>query len=213
MRLLRNMSRSTALLLLVALVAISAGAGVLVSGRAGRLPATSNHVSGGPSSTKGPVGLQVIMGGGDASSTADSQASSGAEAGPAGPEGPAGADGLDGADGAPGADGVAGADGATGPEGSQGPDGSVGATGPAGSVGATGPAGSVGATGPAGSVGETGPAGAGLTPVDSDGGGFELRSPDGVSYSIHVTNHGIIFQGPSTTEVWSDTSHFQTLVP
>jgi len=89
----------------------------------------------------------------------------------------------------------------------------VGATGPAGSVGATGPAGSIGATGPAGSVGATGPVGIGLTLVDRDGGGFELQSPDGVSYRIHVTNQGIIFEGPTTTEVWSDTSHFQTLVP
>jgi hypothetical protein len=99
--------------------------------------------------------------------------------GPAGPEGPAGIDGVDGADGADGADGE------------------------------TGPAGEDGADGADGSVGATGPAGIGLTAVDHDGGGFELQSPDGVSYRVHVTNSGIVFEGPSSTQVWSDSSHFQ----
>jgi hypothetical protein len=101
--------------------------------------------------------------------------------GPTGPAGPAGIDGVDGA------------------------DGEVGAAGEAGPAGETG---TVGQAGPAGSVGATGPAGAGVTAVDHDGGGFEIQSPDGVSYRIHVTNRGILFEGPSSTQVWSDSSHF-----
>ena len=97
--------------------------------------------------------------------------------------GPPGADGIDGVDGAPGADG------ADGPEGPEGPRGAKG------------------------SVGATGTAGIGLTPVGYDGGGYEIRSPDGNSYRIHVTNFGIVFQGPSSTQIWNDASHFQTLVP
>jgi hypothetical protein len=100
--------------------------------------------------------------------------------GPAGPEGPAGVDGADGAD---------------------------GEVGPAGEAG---PAGEDGAGGADGSVGATGPAGIGLKVVEHDGGGFELQSPDGVSYRIHVTNSGIVFEGPSTSQIWSDSSHFQT---
>jgi len=123
------------------------------------------------------------------SSTSDPSAA----AGPEGPEGPAGLDG---------ADGAAGADGAQGPE---------GPAGPAGDQGPEGPQGSVGATGPAGSVGATGPAGPGLTAVQDNGGGFALVSPDGVSYRIHVTNTGIRFEGPTTSEVWTDASHFSLL--
>jgi hypothetical protein len=103
--------------------------------------------------------------------------------------------------------GPAGPEGPSGPEGPAGADGEVG---PAGAAGPTGPAGAAGKTGPAGSVGATGSAGAGLTPVEHDGGGYEIQSPDGVSYRIHVTNRGIVFEGPSGTEVWSDSSHFQT---
>lgn len=105
--------------------------------------------------------------------------------GPAGPTGPAGAVGLDGAEGAPG---------------------------PAGPMGPTGPTGAKGEPGSPGSVGATGTAGIGLAPVEHDGGGFELVSPDGSSYRIHVTNSGIIFEGPTTKQVWSDSSHLQAQV-
>ncbi|MDR3685596.1 MAG: hypothetical protein P4L93_01375 [Coriobacteriia bacterium] len=199
--------RSTTFVVLVVVLAIGAGTGAYLYSRS-KVPSKSGsaHVSAAPSATISSAGLQVIMGSpdltaSDASATTDASAATGAAAGAAGADG---LDGAAGADGANGADGAAGADGATGPEGPQGPKGSIGATGPAGSIGATGPAGSVGATGPAG---------AGLTAVSHDGGGFEFQSPDGVSYRIHVTNTGIYFEGPTTTEVWSDTSHFQTLVP
>ena len=149
-------------------------------------------------SREGSASLLAVLSAGqdsaDASATGSGTAST-AAAGPAGPEGPAGLDGAAGADGA---------DGATGPE---------GPAGPAGDQGPAGPEGSVGATGPAGSVGATGPAGAGLTPVQDNGGGFALTSPDGVSYQIHVTNAGIRFEGPTTSETWTDTSHFESLLP
>lgn len=114
---------------------------------------------------------------------------------------------ADGPTGPAGTDGAAGVDGAEGPAGPDGPAGPPGPVGPEGSAGATGPAGSEG------SAGATGPAGPGLTPTAVDGGGFELVSPDGVSYRIHVTNTGILFVGPKTTEMWTDTSQFQSLVP
>ena len=114
-----------------------------------------------------------------------------------------------GADGAPGADGAAGADGPAGPTGSAGADGPAG---PTGSAGADGPAGPRGSTGATGSVGATGPAGDGLTPVA--GGGYKVVSPDGHSYSIQVTDDGIVFSGPNDTrQVWTSADRFASLVP
>jgi len=206
MRFLRNMFQSTTFVVVLAIattVAMGAGA-VWLDQRQHDLPTASAQVAAAPVVTKAPVGLSVLMSG-DGATSPDSAESS--ETAAAGADGPAGADGAPGADGLPGADGAAGADGAEGPAGPEGPQGSVGATGPAGSVGATG------APGPQGSIGATGPAGIGLTPVEHDGGGYEIQSPDGVSYRIHVTNAGIVFEGPTTTQIWSDTSHFQSLLP
>lgn len=132
-----------------------------------------------------------VLGDEPPTSTAADPNSNSSAAGPEGPMGPAGADG------AAGVDGAAGADGAEGPAGSSGATGSVGAT---GSAGATG------------SVGATGPAGLGLMPVAGDSGGLELVSPDGISYRIRVTNAGILFVGPTTSQLWTDSSHFQ-MVP
>ena len=147
------------------------------------------------SATSTVDGLQVVMAGAEPTSTPSAESSADtADASAVSGEPVAGADGLPGADGA---DGAPGADGAEGP------------------AGPAGPRGSVGATGPAGSTGATGPAGLGLVAVDTGGGGVEMRSPDGVSYRIRVTNSGIVLQGPTTTETWNDTSHFQpfSLVP
>ncbi|MEI8083128.1 MAG: hypothetical protein WCI74_14925, partial [Actinomycetes bacterium] len=103
------------------------------------------------------------------------------------------------ADGAPGADGTPGADGAAGVD---------GAVGPAGEAGPRGARGSAGATG---SVGATGPAGIGLTSTDQ---GLKIVSPDGHSYSIQVTDAGIVLHGPGgTDQTWTDRSRFQSLVP
>lgn len=198
----RGSSWSTTSLVLVAAAAALAGGGVQYvashMGAPATAPARSATAYASPAATDAPEGLQLVMAG----NTAQTEASS--ATGPAGAshteatEGAEGPAGLDGAAGADGVDGAAGTDGANGEDGGVGPE---------------GPAGSVGATGPAGSVGATGPAGIGLTAVDRDGGGFEFRSPDGVSYRIHVTNSGIVFAGPKTTQVWSDSARFQTLVP
>ena len=192
MRFFGNMSRSGLFVVFVLLAVVLGGGAYLLARMTDAPHVNAERLGAAPVSTMSPAALQVIMSGLDTSAATDSQAASETA------EVPAGAETVAGVDGAPGADGAAGVDGATGPEGPQGPE---------------GPAGSVGATGPAGSIGATGPAGVGLTPVDHDGGGFEVQSPDGVSYRIHVTNQGIFFEGPTTTEVWSDTSHFQTLVP
>ena len=102
-----------------------------------------------------------------------------------------------GTDGAAGADGPAGTEGLAGPAGAAGPDGAEGPAGPAG---------------PKGSTGATGPAGIGLTPVS--GGGYKLMSPDGHSYSIQVTDDGIVLRGPhDTSQTWTDQVRFQSLVP
>jgi hypothetical protein len=191
---------TTSLIVIATLSALTGGAAQYVASRVGTShearPATAFA---GQAKVGAPEGLQVVMAGDGASATKPSTtAGESAAAGADGAEGPAGLDGAAGADGADGVDGAAGADGENGADGETGPQGSVGATGPAGSAGTTGPA---------------GPAGPGLTAVDHDGGGFEFRSPDGVSYRIHVTNNGIEFTGPDTTQVWRDTSHFQTLVP
>jgi hypothetical protein len=85
----------------------------------------------------------------------------------------------------------------------QGPAGADGADGP------EGPAGADGAPGADGSVGATGPAGIGLTVSEEPTPSVSIVSPDGTSYRIVVTNDGIYLQGPTTTQVWSDTSHFQ----
>jgi hypothetical protein len=167
-------------LIWLAIIALTgAGAAATVAG-GGTSVAVQNQVEG-AATAPGSPGIQSVMAG-----TGSASDLLGADEipipGPAGPEGPAGAEGP------PGADGEAGA---------------------AGEIGPAGPTGPVGKTGPAGSVGATGFAGVGLTPVDHDGGGFELRSPDGVSYRLHVTNKGIVFEGPSGTEIWSDASHFQ----
>jgi len=207
MQFLGKLFRSTTFIVVIVVLATAgASAGAILYARGKAKPravtASSRHATAAPTETTAASDLQVLMGGTDASATNDAQSGSGAAGGV---EGPAGADGGDGLDGAAGADGANGADGVAGADGPAGPKGSVGATGPAGSVGATGPAGSVGATGPAG---------LGLTPVDRDGGGFEIQSPDGVSYRIHVTNHGIIFETPTTTEVWNGAwQQPQTLVP
>lgn len=157
-------------------------AGTLVPTATGG-PGVASLSRGGLSAVAGqrPTGIQSVMAGTETTSGVDLL---GVDAvpipGPAGPEGPAGADGEPGADGE------------------------------AGPAGVDGPAGAAGEIGPLGSVGATGPAGLGITAVEHDGGGFEIQSPDGVSYRIHVTNRGIVFEGPSTTEVWSDSSHFQS---
>ena len=110
---------------------------------------------------------------------------------------------------AAGTDGAAGAD---GPAGTEGPAGAAGAAGPDGAEGPAGPAGPKGSTGATGSVGATGPAGIGLTPVS--GGGYKLMSPDGHSYSIQVTDDGIVLRGPhDTSQTWTDQVRFQSLVP
>jgi hypothetical protein len=190
---------------IVALVAAGIGAaGALsVSHSNTAAPAQAAAVTAAAAVSKAPEDLQVIMQGDESAGSSPSVQQASAPQS-AGADGPAGLDGAAGADGAAGLDGAAGADGAVGADGPAGPEG------PQGSLGATGPAGSAGATGPAGPVG---PSGVGLTAVDHDGGGYEIMSPDGISYRIHVTNRGIIFEGPATTEVWSDTSHFQTLIP
>ena len=91
--------------------------------------------------------------------------------------------------------------GVDGPEGPEGPQGEQGPEGPAGPEGEKG------------SVGATGPAGLGLAAVTEDGGGMSLVSPDGTSYRIVVTNSGIWLHGPTTNQLWSDSSHFQSLLP
>ena len=96
------------------------------------------------------------------------------------------------ADSSSGTGGAAGADGAEGPEG------------PAGADGAPGADGSVGATGP------VGPAGVGLDVSTEPTRSVAVVSPDGTSYRIVVTDDGIYLQGPTTTQVWTDTSHFPT---
>jgi len=173
--------------------AVARGAGNSSAGRA--------EAVGAPGASLVATGaLQVIMGQDDGGSSGDASAN---DSGVLGPEGPAGVDGASGLDGAPGADGVAGTNGETGPAGEQGPEGPAG------------PEGSVGATGPAGSQGATGAPGPGLAAVTTNGGGFELQSPDGHSYRIHVTDNGIVFYGPSSVQIWTDSTHFQTatLVP
>jgi hypothetical protein len=98
----------------------------------------------------------------------------------------------------------AGLGGTVGPEGPAGADGTAGADGAAGADGVEGPQGSVGATGPAG---------IGLTMLDAPSGGMAVVSPDGTSYRLIVTNDGIILQGPTTTQFWSETSLFATATP
>jgi hypothetical protein len=181
-------------MIVITLVLVTLGAISYFRARPNAVAHTAGQVSAAPASAKGPVGLQVVMG--TPEPTTDGSAATSEAA--AGVEGPAGLDGTEGVAGVDGVDGAAGLDGADGADGAD---------------GEAGPQGSVGATGPAGSVGATGPAGLGFTVVDTDGGGFEFRSPDGVSYRIRISNNGIKFVGPTTTEVWSDTSHFQTLVP
>lgn len=196
----RGSSWSTTSLVLVAIAAALAGGGVQYVASRANSPTTARSATAyaSPASTNAPEGLQLLMAGDAAHTEASAAVSSAGAADTEAAEGAEGAAGLDGAAGADGVDGAAGTDGADGTDGEVGPE---------------GPAGSVGATGPAGSVGATGPAGIGLTAVDRDGGGFEFRSPDGISYRIHVTNSGIVFAGPKTTQVWSDDSRFQALVP
>jgi hypothetical protein len=93
--------------------------------------------------------------------------------------------------------------GADGPEGPEGPAGADGADGIDGADGAEGP------QGVEGSVGATGPAGPGLVETEEDGGGLAVVSPDGASYRIVVTDLGIWFRGPTTSQFWADSSHFQ----
>jgi hypothetical protein len=54
-----------------------------------------------------------------------------------------------------------------------------------------------------------------LVAVNGGAGGVEIQSPDGSSYRIRVTNAGIEFYGPTSKQVWTDSTHFQTatLVP
>jgi hypothetical protein len=87
-----------------------------------------------------------------------------------------------------------------------GPAGADGAAGVDGVDGAEGPPGADGADG---AVGATGPAGFGLTVSDEPTQSVAIWSPDGTSYGVIVRNSGIYLQGPTTTQVWSDTSHFQ----
>lgn len=208
-----NAAQKTALIagaavVLVVLVGVSAFVGYAGSAwlyhRVTRAPASTTHTVTSPTraaavllSREASPSLLAVLSAGQAS-TDGSSATSGTSdtSAQTGPEGPAGADGAAGLDGAPGADGAAGPEGPVGPEGPAGPQGSVGTTGPAG---------------PEGSVGATGPAGLGLTATTDDGGGFELVSPDGKSYRIDVTNAGIWFDGPTTHEVWTETSHFEPL--
>jgi hypothetical protein len=203
MRLLSKVLESRILLAVIVLVVLlGAGTGAFLIGRnTAQVNASSAHVNAGPASGTASE-LQVIMGNPETVAADDATASDGSSTDAAGgTEGPAGADGAAGLDGVAGLDGAAGTDGLAGADGAEGP------------AGPEGPAGSVGATGPAGSVGATGPAGPGLTAVTTNGGGFELQSPDGVSYRIHVTNAGIVFSGPNSTQTWSDTSRFQSLLP
>jgi hypothetical protein len=85
----------------------------------------------------------------------------------------------------------------------------AGAEGPAGADGAEGPEGPEGPPGADGSVGATGPAGIGLTVSDEPTRSVSIVSPDGTSYRLIVRNDGIVLQGPTTSQIWSDTSHFQ----
>jgi hypothetical protein len=94
--------------------------------------------------------------------------------------------------------GVTGLDGPEGPEGPQGEQGLEGPQGPRGSRG---------------SAGATGTAGLGLAAVTQDGGGLSMVSPDGGSYRIVVTNSGIWFHGPTTSQLWNESTHFQSLLP
>jgi hypothetical protein len=77
-------------------------------------------------------------------------------------------------------------------EGPAGPPGAAGATGPAGPPGQAGQPGPAGATGSAGPPGQPGPAG----PPGAFSGHF--ASPNG-SYSIDVTDQGIVLKGPGGT--------------
>lgn len=96
---------------------------------------------------------------------------------------------------------------------SSGEQGPAGLDGTDGIDGAEGPVGAQGATGATGSVGATGPAGFGLTMSEVPTASVSIVSPDGVSYRIVVTDDGIYLQGPTSTQVWSDTSHFQIPTP
>jgi hypothetical protein len=88
-------------------------------------------------------------------------------------------------------------------------EGAAGADGAEGPMGPEGPAGAEGAAGADGSVGATGPAGIGLSMLEEPTSAVAVVSPDGTSYRVLVTNTGVVFQGPATTQTWSDTSHFQ----
>jgi hypothetical protein len=96
------------------------------------------------------------------------------------------------------ADSSAGTGGAAGPEGPEGPEGPAGLDGAAGADGATGPRGPAGADG------------VGLAVSTEPTPSVAVVSPDGTSYRIIVTNDGIYLQGPTTTQVWTDASHFPT---
>jgi hypothetical protein len=89
-------------------------------------------------------------------------------------------------------------------------EGTAGADGAAGIDGANGIDGVDGAPGADGATGATGPAGFGLTASDEPTQSVSIWSPDGLSYRIVVRNDGIFLQGPTTTQIWSDSSHLQT---
>lgn len=178
---------------------VSASRQIIVLGHKGAVAGSGSEETSGSAGSTTVGGLASVMG--EAAATASSEASTVAASTDAGGAGTEGAAGLD---------GVAGADGTNGVDGAEGPAGPAGAD---GSVGATGPAGPQGSTGATGSVGATGPASPGLTPTSLDGGGLQLQSPDGLSYRIHVTNAGIVFEGPTSRQVWVNVVGFQTLVP
>jgi hypothetical protein len=89
-------------------------------------------------------------------------------------------------------------------------EGAAGADGAAGIDGASGIDGVDGAPGADGATGATGPAGFGLTASEEPTPSVSVWSPDGLSYRIVVRNDGIFLQGPTTTQIWSDSSHLQT---
>jgi hypothetical protein len=122
-------------------------------------------------------------------------------AGPAGPQGPAGADGAVGPQGPAGADGATGATGAQGLQGvagPAGPQGPAGADGPAGPQGPAGAAGATGPQGPTGSTGATGPAGA--SP-------WGLSGPHTTYTAGAVLVGTVTWDGVSSMNVESATSH------
>ncbi len=139
----------------------------------------------GPAGATGATGAQGLQG----------------VAGPAGPQGPAGADGAVGPQGPAGADGATGAQGlqgVAGPAGPQGPAGADGAVGPQGPAGADGAAGATGPQGPTGSTGATGPAGA--SP-------WGLSGPHTTYTAGAVLVGTVTWDGVSSMNVESATSH------